>query len=49
MYAGGDKLYVPTNQVELIQKYVGADDASPKLHKLGGNEWNKIKRRLKIQ
>jgi len=47
MYAGGDKLYVPTNQVELIQKYVGADDASPKLHKLGGNEWNKIKKKAK--
>ncbi len=47
MYAGGDKLYVPTNQVDLIQKYVGADDTPPKLHKLGGNEWNKAKSKAK--
>ncbi|MDD4569244.1 MAG: transcription-repair coupling factor, partial [Tepidanaerobacteraceae bacterium] len=48
MYAGGDKLYVPTNQVDLIQKYVGADnETAPKLHKLGGNEWNKVKSKAK--
>jgi transcription-repair coupling factor (superfamily II helicase) len=47
MYAGGDKLYVPTNQVDLIQKYVGADEGAPKLHKLGGNEWNKVKSKAK--
>ena len=47
MYAGGDKLYVPTNQVDLIQKYVGADEATPKLHKLGGNEWNRVKSKAK--
>ena len=47
MYAGGDKLYVPTNQVELIQKYVGNDDTPPKLNKLGGSEWNKIKKKAK--
>ncbi|MGB4630400.1 MAG: transcription-repair coupling factor [Tepidanaerobacteraceae bacterium] len=47
MYAGGDKLYVPTNQVDLIQKYVAPDDAPVKLHKLGGNEWNKAKSKAK--
>lgn len=47
MYAGGDKLYVPTNQVDLIQKYVGPDDTAVRLHKLGGNEWNKTKNKAK--
>ena len=47
MYAGGDKLYVPTNQVDLIQKYVSPDDTPVKLHKLGGSEWNKTKSKAK--
>ena len=47
MYAGGDKLYVPTNQVELIQKYVGSEGVAPRLNKLGGNEWNKVKKKAK--
>lgn len=47
MYAGGDKLYVPTNQVDLIQKYIAPDDAPVKLHKLGGSEWNKAKSKAK--
>jgi len=46
-YAGGDKLYVPTDQVDSIQKYVGSDENPPRLNKLGGSEWNKIKSRAK--
>lgn len=46
-YAGGDKLYVPTNQVDLIQKYIGSEEAAPKLSRLGGNEWNRAKNRVK--
>jgi len=46
-YAGEDKLYVPTDQVDLIQKYVGAEGHVPKLHRLGGNEWNRVKGRVK--
>ncbi|MGF7184174.1 transcription-repair coupling factor (superfamily II helicase) [Desulfitispora alkaliphila] len=46
-YAGADKLYVPVDQVDLIQKYVGSEDYAPKLNKLGGNEWNKVKNRVK--
>ncbi|WP_422448450.1 transcription-repair coupling factor [Thermoanaerobacterium sp. DL9XJH110] len=46
-YAGGDKLYVPTDQVDLIQKYIGAEDKPPKLSKLGSSEWNKAKNRVK--
>jgi transcription-repair coupling factor (superfamily II helicase) len=46
-YAGGDKLYVPTDQVDLIQKYVGSDENPPRLNKLGGSEWNKAKSKAK--
>ncbi len=47
MYANDDKLYIPTAQVDLIQKYVGLQDKEPKLHKLDGDSWNKAKARVK--
>lgn len=44
LYAGGDKLSVPIDQIDLIQKYIGADEGKePKIYKLGGNDWNKVK------
>jgi len=43
VYAGGDKLSVPVDQVDLIQKYVGSEDKEPKINKLGGSEWTKAK------
>ena len=46
-YAGEDKLYVPTDQAGLLQKYVGQEGQAPKLSKLGGNEWNRIKSRVR--
>ncbi|NLK08573.1 MAG: transcription-repair coupling factor [Firmicutes bacterium] len=46
-YAGTDKLYVPTEQVGLLQKYVGSDSDAPKLYKLGGGEWARVKNRVK--
>lgn len=46
-YSGEDKLYVPTDQIGLIQKYLGADGTAPKLYKLGGNEWNRVKQKVK--
>ncbi len=46
-YAKDDRLYVPVDQIELIQKYVGVDGKEPKLSKLGGSEWSKVKRRVK--
>jgi transcription-repair coupling factor (superfamily II helicase) len=43
-YAGEDKLYVPLDQLQLLQKYLGSDtESSPKLNKLNGNDWNKVK------
>ncbi len=38
-YAGGDKLYLPVDRINLVQKYVGADGTAPALDKLGGNSW----------
>jgi len=39
-YRGDDRLYIPTDQLDRIQKYVGADaDVPPQLSKLGGAEW----------
>ncbi|MEA4923416.1 MAG: transcription-repair coupling factor [Eubacteriaceae bacterium] len=46
-YAGGDMLYVPAEQMDLIQKYVGADSASPKINKLAGSEWRTTKAKAK--
>ncbi len=48
-YAGSDKLYVPADQFDRVQKYIGAEAALPKLNKLGGNEWQKQKSRVKGQ
>ncbi|MGE5652671.1 MAG: transcription-repair coupling factor, partial [Bacillota bacterium] len=47
-YGGEDKLYVPTDQVGLVQKYVGAgnEEKEPKLHTLGGADWNRVKTRV---
>ena len=46
-YAGGGNLYILATQLELIQKYAGADAKKPKLNKLGGQEWNKTKSRVR--
>ena len=42
-YRGEDKLFVPADQIDLIQKYVASGEKEPKLHKLGGTEWKKTK------
>lgn len=43
-YAGEDRLYIPLDQLHLLQKYLGSDgDTVPKLYKLGGNDWHKVK------
>lgn len=46
-YAGEDKLYVPTDQVHLLQKYIGSEGEAPRLHKMGGAEWLKAKSKAK--
>ncbi|HEX6971939.1 MAG TPA: transcription-repair coupling factor, partial [Limnochordia bacterium] len=46
-YAGEDKLYVPTDQIDVLQKYIGVEGQPPKLYKLGGNDWARVKKRVK--
>ncbi|HHU62228.1 MAG TPA: transcription-repair coupling factor [Natronincola sp.] len=46
-YSGEDRLYVPTDQLHLLQRYIGLDEGTPRLSKLGGNEWARVKSRAK--
>jgi transcription-repair coupling factor len=46
-YAGEDRLYVPADQIHLVQRYIGAEGARPIIHRLGGAEWDREKRRVK--
>ncbi|MBO4819373.1 MAG: transcription-repair coupling factor [Firmicutes bacterium] len=46
-YAGKDVLYVPVDQMENIQKYMGSDSVAPRISKLSGSEWQTIKSRAK--
>lgn len=48
-YAGGDKLYVPVEKIDIINKYSNADSIVPKLSKLGSNEFSKIKLKVKAK
>ena len=40
-------LYVPVEQMDIVQKYIGGDSASPRINKLSGGEWKAIKARAK--
>jgi transcription-repair coupling factor (superfamily II helicase) len=46
-YAAGDRLYVPTDQVDRVSRYVGASDQPPTLSRLGTQEWARTKQRIK--
>ena len=46
-YAGGGNLYLSATQLDLIQKYASSDAKKPKLNRLGGQEWNKVKTRVR--
>lgn len=45
LYKGGDKLFLPVEQLDTIEKYTGAD--KPALHKLGGAEFERVKDRVR--
>lgn len=45
-YSGDDKLYVPIDQIDLVQKFVGSEGKKPRLYKLGGTEWSKVKNKV---
>ena len=44
-YRGGDKLYVPSDQIDAVRHYTGGD--TPTLHRLGGSEWGRTKQRVR--
>ena len=47
-YDKGDTLYVPVTQMDLVSKYIGTkEDVTLKLHRLGGQEWQKTKARVR--
>ena len=46
-YQGSDKLYVPTDQFDRVQKYIGGQDNPPPLNSLSGSDWEKKKNKVK--
>ena len=49
LYKGTDKIYIPVEKIDLISKYSARDGVEPKLNRLGGNDWNKTKSRVKAK
>lgn len=45
-YQHGDQLFVPADQLKLVQKYVASEGKTPHVNKLGGSEWAKTKRKV---
>jgi transcription-repair coupling factor (superfamily II helicase) len=46
-YADGDKLYIPVNALDRIQRYLGPDGYVPKIDKMGGTSWEAVKEKVK--
>jgi transcription-repair coupling factor (superfamily II helicase) len=46
-YEGEDKLYVPVDRFNLVHKYIGTSEGSPKLDRLGGQSWSRTTKRAK--
>lgn len=46
-YKGEDKLYVPVEQIHLVQKYVGSEGKKPKVYSLGGQDWQRVKQQVR--
>ena len=42
-YEVGDRLYLPVDRINMVQKYIGGDGAAPALDRLGGTAWEKVK------
>jgi transcription-repair coupling factor (superfamily II helicase) len=47
LYAAGDRLYVPVDQIDRVSRYIGAGDAVPTLTRLGTQEWERAKRKAR--
>lgn len=48
-YQGGDRLFVPADQIDRVQRYNGGDGAPPVVHKIGGADWQRTTRRVREQ
>ena len=46
LYQGTDKIYIPVEKIDLLHKYSGREGMSPKINKLGGTDWQRIKNRV---
>ncbi len=46
-YADGDKIYVPTFQIQLVSKYIADEGSEPKVHKIGSKQWGNQKKKAK--
>ncbi len=46
-YVGRDKLYVPVDRLDYLEKYSSAESATPKLDRLGGTGWERVQKRVK--
>ena len=46
-YAGSDVLYIPTEQLDIIQKYIGSGGNAPSLSRLSGGSWKRARERAK--
>jgi len=46
-YAEGDKLYLPVDRLDQLQRYIGPDGESPRIDRLGGTSWESTKERVK--
>ncbi|MGD9249948.1 MAG: transcription-repair coupling factor [Desulfobacterales bacterium] len=46
-YRGGDRLYLPVDRLNAVQKYMGVDGVEPVLDKMGGKSWENVKARVK--
>jgi len=46
-YGDGGNLYLPVTQLSLVQKYAGSEGRKPKLNRLGGEQWNRTKSRVR--
>jgi transcription-repair coupling factor (superfamily II helicase) len=42
-YQAGDRLYLPVDRINMVQKYIGGDGAQPALDRLGGTQWERVK------
>jgi transcription-repair coupling factor (superfamily II helicase) len=46
-YEGGDRLFLPVHRLNLVQRYGGADGVKPRLDRLGGETWDRAKRKVR--